>query len=1062
MYNSKGGGKVAPTAPYCHPINPSIMHPIFKRIFLVATITAFIGSMVAQAQDAGQAPFKAKPKGPKLPGFLQHLNDPWTDSLMAALTPKERIAQVLMISVYSNQGPWHADAVEELVEKHGIGGLLFFQGGPLRQVNIINRLQAKSKVPLLTAIDGEWGLGMRLDSTMHFPYQMTLGAIQEDSLVHEMGKAIGQQCRATGIHVNFAPVADVNNNPDNPVISFRSFGESREVVAKKAAAYALGMESEGVISNAKHFPGHGDTDTDSHKDLPVIPHSAERLDSIELYPFKELIREGASSMMVAHMSVPALDDTPHLPTTLSKPVVTDLLQDSLGFEGLIFTDALDMRGVTKYFPVGEADVRALNAGNDMLLFRANIPSGIFTIKKALRKRGGGELTAREKGWVRAANATVPKVIGLIEKAVEQGKLSQPEIDWHCRKILAAKRWVGLHQPEKLKIDPKTVTKAINKPEHKQLKRELIKSALTVVRNERNTIPLKNLETTKFLSISVGKTRRTEFQKNLSKYAEVKHLNISAEPSAAQVQRIRRELKNHDIALVGIHQVRGVPYNYKVYNSQAKLLLSELASSGKAVLCSFRNPYTLEEIDYVEKSRGLVLAYQDSPEAQALMAQLLFGGIGAKGRLPVSIGNKFSVGEGMDTPGTARLEYTTPEDMGIDSRFLQEKIDSIAYLALREGVAPGLQILAAKEGKVFFHQSYGHHTYKRKRKLQNDDIFDLASITKMAGATLALMKLYDDGRVKLDKPFSEYYKSWRRGNKKNMTLTSILSHHARLQAWFPYWEKVVRNNGKYRKNYVREQPEPAGEFTVELGEGLYLSRFFDLHIREKIRRSRLRPKKKGSVYSGLSFYIYPQLILEMTGFRFDKYLQRAFYEPLGALTMGFNPYQEYPLKRIVPTEKDDFFRKRLIHGYVHDEGAIMMGGLSGNAGLFGTANDLAKVMQLFLNKGTYGGERYFSEETMEAFNHRYFENQGNRRGLGFDKPPLKNKENGTPAPVASEESFGHSGYTGTFTWADPENQLLFVFMSNRVHPTRYNPNIYEFNIRPAMHQVFYDALERGIQ
>lgn len=1025
--------------------------------FLLAFLWAGISLTSVKAQGSAEVAYEKKPEGPKLPDFLQYLNDPWVDSLMQVLTPKERIAQLFMISAYSNQGAWHPKAVEEIVSQHGVGGVLFFQGGPMRQVDLYNRLQAKSRVPMITAIDGEWGLAMRLDSTMSFPYQMTLGAIQDDSLVREMGKAVGEQCRATGVHINFAPVADVNNNPNNPVISFRSFGESREIVAEKAGAYALGMESVGVISNAKHFPGHGDTDVDSHKDLPLIPHDMQRLDSIELYPFKHLIKKGASSMMVAHISVPSLDDTPHLPTTLSKPVVTDLLKDSLGFEGLIFTDALDMRGVTKYFPVGEADIRAIKAGNDMLLFRANIPSAIFTIQKSLKSRGGGALTAKEQGWVNSANATVPRVIGLIEQAVQNGRLSQAEIDMHCRKILAAKRWVGLHKSNASRIEPKTVSDAINKPEHKQLIRELTKNALTVVRNEPNTIPIKNLKTTKLLSISIGKTRRTKFQQTLSKYATVKHLNISAKPSDAQVAMIKRELKNHDIAIVGIHQVRGVPYNYKVYNSQAKLLLSTLASSGKAILCSFRNPYTLEEIDYIEKSRGLVLAYQDSPDAQELMAQLLFGGIGASGRLPVSIGNKFSVGEGIDTKGSQRLEYTTPEDMGMDSRFLKQQIDSIAYLALREGVSPGLQVLAAKDGKVFFHQSYGHHTYERKRAVKNDDIFDLASITKVAGSTLALMKLYDEGQIQLDTPFSEYYTSWQRGNKKKLTLKAILSHHAQLQAWFPYWEKVVNKQGEYRPGYVRALEQPEGEFSVKLGEGLYLNRFFDMLIREKIRKSKLLPKKKGYVYSGLSFYIYPELIREKTGFRFDTYLENTFYDALGANTMGFNPYKNYDLERILPTEVDTFFRKRLIHGYVHDEGAIMMGGISGNAGLFGTANDLAKVMQLFLNKGVYGGERYFSASTMDAFNHRYFEDKGNRRGLGFDKVPLKNKENGTPAPSASEQSFGHSGYTGTFTWADPENGLLFIFMSNRVHPTRYNGKIYKFNIRPAMHQVFYDAL-----
>lgn len=958
----------------------------------------------------------------KKPDFLKHKEADWVNAQLSKLSPKERIAQLLMVAAYSHPDSAHrTPQLDSLIQNYNIGGIIFFRGNPIDQAKMTNRFQDMAKTPLLISLDAEWGLGMRLKNTVRFPYQMTLGAIRNDSLIYQMGAEIARQSKRMGIHVNFAPVVDINNNPNNPVISFRSFGEGKERVFDKGLAYLNGMQENGMLATLKHFPGHGDTDVDSHRNLPLLPFDKKRLEYLELYPFQEIIKEGANGVMVAHMSIPALDSTKNLPSTLSKPIVTDLLKKQLGFEGLIFTDALNMKGVTKFFPPGIVDVKALLAGNDVLLFSEDIP----------------------------------KAITEIESAIANNQITQEEIDSRCSKILAAKYWVKLHEWKS--IDTTNLIEDLNTPKAQWLNRQLSEASLTLLKNENKILPIKKLHYKKIASLSIGrKDTVSDFQQMLGKYTEIDHYWLTNKDSATAIDSIKNILKAYDLVIVGLHQMRYVPYNRLVYNDAIKLFISDLATANNTILSWFRNPYTLAQIDFAEQAQGLILTYQDNKNAEELAAQLIFGAVGANGRLPVSIEGKFRSGYGLTLSGGQRLKFTMPEEVGIDSKKLQFKMDSIANLALDSGVTPGMQLLVAKDGKVFFHKTYGYHTYDSLVKVQQDDIYDWASITKITGPLPALMKLHDRRVLKLNWPLSNYWFDWKSGNKKRLTVRDILAHNAKLRAWIPYWESTVRKNGSFKKNTFAS--DSSETYSVRVSPQLYLHKDYKDDIYKAIRKSKLR-KEEGYKYSGLSFYLFPEIIETLTGEEYEYHLKETFYKPLGANTLTFNAYKHYPLSRIIPTEVDTFFRKTLLHGYVHDEGAAMMGGISGNAGLFGSTLDLAKIMQMYLWMGEYGGERYISEATMKEFTKRQFPNKGNRRGLGFDKTLLEDKEKGTPAIDASDSSFGHSGYTGTFTWADPENGLLFIFMSNRVYPTRTNGKLYKLNIRPSLHNALYDLLKQ---
>lgn len=955
------------------------------------------------------------------PAFLKEFDSTWVDSLMNKMSLEQKIGQLFMVQAYSNNKNINTEEVLKYIDQFQVGGIIFMQGGPVALANICNQFQQNSSIPLLVAIDAEYGLGFRLDSTISYPVQMALGSITDDSLIYQMGFEIGEQCRRIGIHMNMAPVADININPSNPVINYRSFGEDKLQVARKSWLYASGMQDAGVLATAKHFPGHGDTDTDSHLGLPVINQTKSELDSLELFPFAYLINKGIGAVMTGHLQVPALEPNSRIPATLSSKIINQKLKQDLGFNGLVITDAMNMKGVGRPNESAVAAVHALKAGNDML-----------------------EIVPR-----------LELAIAAVKKTVLSGEISVEEIDLKCRKILSVKKWLALDKQKP--VDTKNLISDLNKSRYLLTKRQLQEKSLTVTQNINNLLPLQKIDTLRIASLSIGATQITPFQLMLENYTAVDHFNISKNPTEEETNELLTQLKSYNLIISGIHGMSMYP-SRRFGISDQQISLIEKLRNFPSVITFFGNPYAIPFFPDIKNAKSIIIAFQDDKDVQELTAQLIFGATDGSGKLPVTVKDFYPIHSGIDIKNIKRLKYTLPEEVKINSAILHHLIDSIAESGIGGKAYPGCQVLVAKEGKVIFHSSYGNFTYEQPRPVTTDDLYDLASITKITAPLPAIMKLYDEKKIILDAPFSNYFTEFKKTNKAELTLREILTHQARLQSGIPFWlEPGTRTT--LRKGTFKSQPEE--HFQTRISKDMYVRNDFKDQIITDIIKSPLRLQKEYT-YSDLGFGLFPIAIERLVKSTFQDYLNLEFYKPLGATSIGFRPYERYPIAQIVPTEIDLTFRNELSQGFVHDELAALMGGISGNAGIFGTANDLAKVMQMYLQLGYYGGKQYISEATVSEFTKVQYSSDSNRRALGFDKPNpgISGIKNKFPAADASPASYGHTGFTGTFTWADPENQLLFIFLSNRVYPTRRNSAIYNLNIRTAMHQAIYDAIKTG--
>ncbi|WP_246168778.1 glycoside hydrolase family 3 N-terminal domain-containing protein [Rudanella paleaurantiibacter] len=960
----------------------------------------------------------------------------WADSVFNMLTPDERIAQLIMVAGYSNRNGAYEDSLATLVRVHRLGGVVMFQGGPVRHAKLVNRLQALSAVPLLIAIDGEWGLGMRLDSTVRFPYQMTLGGMAgQDDLIYQMGADMARQCKRLGIHINFAPVVDVNNNPNNPVINFRAFGEDKYAVTRKGLAYMRGMQDNRLMTSIKHFPGHGDTGVDSHYDLPVIAKSRAQLDSLELYPFRELINAGAAGVMVSHLSIPALDSARNFPATLSSKILTNLLRDELGFQGLTFSDAMNMKGLTKFYPAGVSDRMAVEAGMDVLEFTEDVPRAIAEIKQA----------------------------------ITEGRITQASINARCMKVLLAKAWVGLDAYKPTVLD--NLVADLNQPQSELINRKLIEASLTVLKNDGNLLPLRNLDSLRIATVALEAPTPTAFQQMAGNYTQIDHFNLTSAMADTTLARIQAQLANYNLLLVDVHLSNIRPGARYGMQAKTAALVQQLAATDKAVITVFGNAYAIDKLPGIDRARALVMPYQLTPMTEELSAQLIFGAIGASGRLPVTVNSQYKLGAGITTFSLGRLKYTIPEEVGISSAYLAQQVDSVVNAGLQAKAYPGCVVQMAKDGKVIYRKAYGQTVFAEPlgqpavaitpRPVRLDDLYDMASVTKISTSTPALMRLVDLGLFDVDATMSAYLPGYKRSNKANLVWRDVLTHQARLRAWIPFWRETKNEDGSFKPktfSNVRSRRYP-----IEVTDSLFLHRSYPDRIFEEIKDSPLNEKKAAGeseyVYSDLSFYLYPQIVKRLAGEDFEEFLKKTFYRPLGATTLTYKPRLSYPLNRIVPTEYDSLFRKTLIWGRVHDEGAAMLDGLSGHAGLFGSANDLMKLMEMYRQRGSYGGRQYLSPAVLTEFTRYQFPELGNRRGLGFEKPAYKYNANAPRS--ASASSFGHSGFTGTFTWVDPAYNLTYVFLSNRVYPTRENNKISSMNIRTNVMEALYKAMKRGI-
>lgn len=948
------------------------------------------------------------------PEFLTNSHT-WADSVFDTLTEDQRIAQLFMVAAYSNKDAAHENSISNLISKYNLGGLIFMQGKPEKEIALTNRYQSKAKTPLMIAIDGEWGLPMRLQNTFKFPKQMTLGAIQYDSLIYDMGKEMALHCKRMGIHVNFAPVIDVNNNRKNPVINYRSFGEERENVTRKGIAYMNGMQDYGVLACAKHFPGHGDTDKDSHKALPIITHNYARLDSIEFYPFKKLIKEGIGSMMVAHLFIPSLDSTPNRATTLSKRVVTDLLQDEMGFEGLIFTDALNMKGVSSFYKPGVVDVKALIAGNDVLLFSEDVPTAIAEIKKAIAT---GEIT-KERVW----------------KSV--------------KKILYAKEWMNISQA---KISTKNLSKDLNPTSSDLTNRLLFENALTIVKNENNLLPLMRLDTTKIASVVIGGKSNNKFQQGLSRYTNVNHFVISKKASQEKLNSLLDKLKKYNKVIVSIHGTK-MNGTYGIYKNDIKIVQS-IAKKHQVILNYPTNAYALAKLDSAKNIEAIIVSYEENKYTDDLVGQLIFGGVGAKGKLPVTGSPYFKVGTGIQTQPT-RLKYSIPEEVGIASSKLNG-IGWIAREAIKDEAFPGCQVLVAKNGKVIYNQNFGHYTYAKKRTVKSNTMYDLASITKVAVTTAIVMQMVDNNEIDLNKTLGDYLPEYVKGTPyQSVMIKEMLTHQAKFKPWIPFYTATLDEEGELNSRFYSKKKTDF--YTTQVAKDIFIFKNYNKAIIKRIVATDLR-SKKAYKYSDLGYYFLKEIIEKKTKRSLDFVADSMYYKTMGLQYTTYNPLNKFNKSQITPTEWDTVYRNQVIHGYVHDQGAAMLGGIGGHAGLFSNATELATIMQLFLNEGTYGGIQYIGDSTIQYFTSAPFRGTDNRRGIGFDKPTLDLK-GGPTCDAVSMKSYGHSGFTGTRAWVDPEHDLVYIFLSNRVYPDANNWKLVRNDIRTRIEKVIYNSFQQ---
>ena len=937
----------------------------------------------------------------------------WINARYNEMSPSQRLGQLFMVRAFSKGNYEHEKDIERLIQSEGIGGLCFFQGSPEHQARLTNRYQQLSKIPLLISIDAEWGLGMRFKNrAISFPRQLTLGAIKDNRLIYDMGQEVARQLRRIGVHINFAPVVDINNNRNNPVINNRSFGENKLNVTAKSYAYIQGMQDGGVLACAKHFPGHGDTDVDSHLDLPVIKHDRNRLDSLEFFPFKVLSQHGMKSVMIAHLSVPALDSQMMTPTTLSRKVVTDVLKNEMGFKGLVITDALDMKGVTKFHSSGELEAKALAAGNDILLLSENI---------ALAK-------------------------AKINEYIDQGRIKMSEVEYSVKKILRSKYRLGLWERPHVHED-NVIAETIT-ADALGLKGRLFENSMTAVKDDHKILPIGDVIKTSFGALSLGVNKKSIFQNRLESYATVTQFNSGLKLSAQRAAGLLRALSKKDIVFISLHNYSKLSRNNFGIGEETIKLIRQLNERTKVVLTLFGSPYTLSNFDDL---KTVVVSYETDELAEDFTAQALFGVFDIKGILPVTASAHFKMNQGRHIVNNGRLGYVIPEVVGLDADTL-EKMEEIVEELIARRAAPGCQILVSRRGKVVYHQAFGYHDYSKKRKVQLNDIYDLASITKIAATTLSLMKLYDDGKINLYAPLKKYFSKIDTSNKAELNIYDMLAHHAGLAGWIPFYKSTKSGKRLNKKYYTKQKSK---DFDIRVCDDLYLRSDYRDTIWNRIIASELRDNNNYR-YSDLPFYMFERLVKKTTRKRLDEFCEKEFYHKLGLRFACFNPIQNgIPKGMIVPSEKDNYFRSRIVQGYVHDMGAAMLGGVAGHAGLFANAHDLAIIMQLFLNQGSYGGQKFIEPSTIDLFTTRH--NRSTRRALGFDMKELNPDKTMNMAEEASPNTFGHLGFTGTVAWVDPDEELIFIFLSNRTYPTMKSNKLNKENYRPKLQSVVYRSI-----
>ena len=932
----------------------------------------------------------------------------WVDSVYSSMTLNQKVGQLFVVQAVSNKGISHKTKILDEITSNGVGGIIFSNGSAEKQVELTNLYQDISNIPLLIGMDAEWGLSMRLDSTFSFPWNMTLGAISDNELIKHVGNRIAAHCKRIGVNFNFAPVVDINTNPKNPIIGNRSFGESMQNVSSKSLSYMNGQQQMNILSSAKHFPGHGDTSTDSHKSLPIINHKKERILNVELKPFKNLINNGLESVMIAHLEVPSLEKTRGLPSTLSFAIVTELLRYRLGFKGLIITDALEMKGLSSFKSKGNLDMLAFKAGNDILLMSENVSKGVSSI-------------------INEYNT---------------GSITEERLSYSVKKILKAKYKVGLNKF--LPISTYDLDKDLNSISDEILNEKLVENSLTVIKNKENIIPIKDLsERVGYLSF--GNDSNTSFFSYLNKYSKVNYL------SNLDFTNVDDLISKYNTIIIGIHANSNTPWkSYKIKKEEINLI-NHISKTVNVILNVFGSPYSLNSFKNIKHIKGVIISYQNSVVFQQKSAQLIFGAIDSKGILPVSIGKLFSVGEGIQIDHINRFSYGIPESVSLNSNKLK-KVDSLASIAIDSTMTPGLQLLVAKDGKIIYEKSFGYLTYDKKIKVNNNTIYDLASLTKILVTLPIIMKLVENGTITLDTKLKELIPRYIDSNKSDKTIKEMLSHYSNLKSWIPFYKSTLDSLTK-KPNSLYYNSFYSNKFNIKVTDSLYLLSTYRDSINTQIKDSELNDEKYK--YSDLPYYIFKEYIENYYSKDLSDIINAQLFNKLGLANTSYFPKDISSINNIAPTEIDDYFRYQEIKGTVHDMGAAMQGGVGGHAGLFSNARDVAEIMQMYLQEGLYGNKKYFDKSTINLFNKCYYCDDGNRRGVGFDKPQIEG--DGPTCGCISMDSFGHSGWTGTYTWADPEEKIVYVFLSNRSYPDSKENKLLNSNIRTDIQNLIYESI-----
>ncbi|RFC54764.1 glycoside hydrolase family 3 N-terminal domain-containing protein [Brumimicrobium aurantiacum] len=937
-----------------------------------------------------------------LPAYMR-LSPQWALEKLESLTLEEKIAQSFMVEVTPRKGENHLKIIDSLVDVHKIGGIITFQGTTDETKSTINRLQEKSTIPLLVGIDGEWGSNMRISDQPRYPFQLTMGAANQLESTRKIAQSIGSELNDLGIHLNFSPVVDLNTNPKNPVIGFRSFGENPSKVAGLTREMIQGMQDFSVLTCMKHFPGHGDTELDSHKDLPTVNKSKRELSMVDWLPYRQGRLVGASAVMMGHLNVPALDSS-GLPSSLSATTIKDILRKELKFDGLVISDALNMQALTKHYGDVEIVKKAYLAGNDILLYPSKVKESIAIIKKA----------------------------------VENGEISEAEINEKTLRILRAKFYAIVYQnDQKPTLDAEEIEYA---------QTNIYEKALTVIKND-SAIPVREV-LGRNLIINIGGDG-SAFNKAAFRYTDADTLYAETAKDAWAIHKF--QFKNYDNIYLNLIAPSVLPRNNFSYPEGWKELLREMPDNSNLYVSIFGNPYGIEDSYAFEKAKAVVLAYQNTKTGQDRAAQLIFGAFQAKTVLPITLSAEYQEGFGIETPEASRLKFTVPMELGVSRSQLSE-IDSIVDKGIKAKAFPGCQVVVAKDGKVVYQKAFGHQTYDNKLAVDDNTIYDIASITKIVASTASLMYLQDQHEFSLDSTLGDFIGEVTRSTAyENINLRDMMTHQAGLVPWIPFYTSTLVNG---RPDTMLYSNAPYANKTSIVANHLYMQDNYEDEILKVILSKPLRAKRYK--YSDLGYYFVKKIVEKSSGEDLNDFVNNTFYAPMGLKTLGYHPLDKFELKQIAPTEQDTYYRHQLVHGYVHDMGAAMINGVGGHAGVFSSGTDLAGFMQMLLNGGEYGGRTYLSKSTIDEYTACQFCPK-NRRGAGFDKP-VYTGTGGPATEAASKSSFGHSGFTGTLTWADPEYNINYVFLSNRVYPSAENWKLVKMDIRTEIQRVIYEALK----